>query len=265
MGWLDALNPTATGALEWLPMLYKDPGLLVSIIETSKALAEQQTIRIDESIIEKAVLEECVPLSGLSITELACCGLRSNRLLLYGTLKERGLSHEFIAFISPAKSPVVWTDKAWTVTFEVDGPRMQAANQRTELIGSLADFVCGAFLPGLAYEIVKKTFERTLETTTKRRWIGSVASRSSHVRKGSGSSVVIDLMQNEALRNLASQQIDIPQAGLRIALSELVRIENITFDQGGVGVKCDLAHRELLEGYYSALLKQIGIPTGPTA
>ena len=140
MGWLDALNPAATGALEWLPMLYKDPGLLVSIIETSKALAEQQTIRIDESIIEKAVLEECVPLSGLSITELACCGLRSNRLLLYGTLKERGLSHEFIAFISPAKSPVVWTDKAWTVTFDVDGPRMQAANLRTELIGSLGVF-----------------------------------------------------------------------------------------------------------------------------
>ena len=145
MGWLDALNPTATGALEWLPMLYKDPGLLVSIIETSKALAEQQTIRIDESIIEKAVLEECVPLSGLSITELACCGLRSNRLLLYGTLKERGLSHEFIAFISPAKSPVVWTDKAWTVTFEVDGPRMQAANLRTDpwLISCVGRFCRG--------------------------------------------------------------------------------------------------------------------------
>lgn len=263
MGWFDAINSTATGALEWLPMMYKDPGLLVSIIETSKALIGQQTIRIDESIIEKAVLDECVPLSGLSITELACCGLRSNRLLLYGTLNERGLSHEFIAFISPAKSPVVWTDNAWTVTFDVDGPRMQAANLRTELIGSLADFVCGAFLPGLAYEIVKKTFERTLESTTKRRWIGSVACHSSRVRKGSGSSVVIDLMQNEALRNLASQPIDIPQIGLRLAVSELVRIENITFDQGGVGVKCDLTHRDLLEGYYSSMLKQIGIPAGP--
>jgi hypothetical protein len=256
--WFENLTSASATGIEWLTMVRNDPGLLVSILETTNSLSEKGIIRIDESVIEKTVLDACKPLSGLSVSDLACCGLQSNRLLIYGNLKEKGLSYEFTAFIKPAKTSVVWTKEAQAVVLEVDGPRIQAANLSSDLLSSLTDFVWGMVIPGIAYEVIKKAFERVFESTARQRWVGSVAKDSVGVRKAAGNALIVDLRQSEKLRSLASQEVSIPHIGLNATVAELVRLEGLTIDRSGVGVKCALTHEKELGEYYSALLKQFG-------
>lgn len=258
MTWFGNLTSASTTAVEWLNLVRTDPGLLVSILDTTKSLSELGVIRIDESVIERTVLDACKPLSGLSVSDLACCGLQSNRLLIYGALKEKGLSYDFTAFIRPAKTAIVWTKEAQAVVFEVDGPQIQASNIPSNLLSSLTDFVWGMVIPGIAYEVIKKAFERVFESTARQRWVGSVEKGSVGVRKGAGNTLIVDLRKNDTLRSLASQVVSVPHVGLDASVAELVRLEGLTIDRSGVGVKCALTHEKELREYYSSFLKQFG-------
>lgn len=220
----------------FLNLIREDPAMALSIYETANGILEDGTIRLSEGLIEDFIAETLMAKSEM-ITEIACCGLDSNRLFLYGEAEVSGFSVVFRVFIEPKE--VIWKPGQKTFEFAVSAIQIEGNNTTTQVTTKLTNYLVKTIFPGVLGMIAAASLKKAIEALMMKA-IKENTRESLPQCQVSGKSMVLDLEGWETTSTLLNFEIPESRFTKAVRLDEVLFLESIFVDRKGIGIKLNI-------------------------